>query len=61
MSEYTTYQRVKELVSYSKFPVEKMDFLTKPTVLAIIHSTHPLLLSHLLIGPPPLLAIIPRP
>ena len=38
MLEYTTFQRLKGLVSYSKFPFEKMDFLTKPTVLAAIHS-----------------------
>ena len=39
MPEYTTFQRVKALVSYSKFLFKKMDFLTKPTVLAAIHSS----------------------
>ena len=38
MLEYTTFQRVKGLVSYSKFPFEKIDFLLKPTVLTIVHS-----------------------
>ena len=38
MPEYTTFQRVKGLVCYSKFLFEKMDFLTKPIVLATIHS-----------------------
>ena len=48
MPEYTTFQdggsnslsHVKSelLVSYSKFLFEKMDFLTKPTVLATIQS-----------------------
>ena len=38
MPEYTTFQRVKGLVSYSKFSFKKMDFLMKPTVLAAIHN-----------------------
>ena len=48
MPEYTTFQEggnnslshVKSelLVSYSKFPFKKMDFLEKPTVLAAIQS-----------------------
>jgi len=48
MPEYTTFQdgvsnllsHVKSelLVSYSKFPFKKIDFLMKPTVLAAIQS-----------------------
>ena len=38
MLEYTTFQRVKGLVSYSKFPFKKIYFLTKPKVLAAIQS-----------------------
>ena len=48
MPEYTAFQdgrsnslsHVKSelLVSYSKFPLEKIDFLTKPIVLAVIHN-----------------------
>ena len=48
MPEYTIFQdrgsnslsHVKSelLVSYSKFPLEKIDFLVKPTILAAIQS-----------------------
>ena len=38
MPEYTTFQRVKGLVSYSKFQFKKIDFLIKPIVLAAIHN-----------------------
>jgi hypothetical protein len=36
MPEYTTFEKSKLLVSYSKFLFEKIDFLEKPTVLAAI-------------------------
>ena len=48
MPEYTTFQdggsnslsheKSELLVSYSEFPFKKMDFLTKLTVLAVIHN-----------------------
>ena len=38
MPEYTTFEKSELLVSYSNFPLEKMDLLAKPTVLAAIQS-----------------------
>ena len=48
MPEYTTFQdggsnsllhvNSELLVSYSKFPFKKIDFLIKPTVLVVVHS-----------------------